>query len=71
MSSLSISAQAPSYFDSTYYNATTAQPMPYAEYSDGLMHISGTTVPNNVHGREYWTTARDDAIRLLGDQSSL
>ena len=58
-----------------YYSAHHPQvyardpnPPPYTEYAQELSYVSRAQVPNNDGG--YWEGTRDEAVRLLGDQSS-
>jgi cohesin loading factor subunit SCC2 len=68
-----MSANPPSYTHPHYYAPTNAayqqmRAQPYGEYDNEIRYLQSAHNPVNDSG--YWTQTRDDAARLLGEQSS-
>jgi cohesin loading factor subunit SCC2 len=75
LSNMTFTAAPPTFMQQGYYSAHHPQvyarepkPPPYTEYAQELSYVSRPQVPNNDGG--YWEGTRDEAVRLLGDQSS-
>ena len=69
LSNMTISAVPPSYIQPSYYTPPGNYgntPMYYAETSQ----LNSATPPQHGPDRTYWDAARNNAVRLLGDQSS-
>ncbi|KAI0034608.1 hypothetical protein K488DRAFT_83792 [Vararia minispora EC-137] len=70
LSSLTVSARAPSYINPGYYThhpSTNAPPPPYSEYAPEMQHLHSHHVPPS-HEDAYWSRTRTDAVGLLGHQ---
>lgn len=72
---MTFTATPPTFMQQGYYSvnhtpvyAREPHPPPYTEYAQELSYISRSQVPTNDGG--YWEGTRNDAVRLLGDQSS-
>ncbi|KAF5374102.1 hypothetical protein D9615_008832 [Tricholomella constricta] len=71
LSSMSLTAQPPSFAQPNYYVQAAEYPQgnppPYTEYAQELSYLASSQAPNDDSG--YWGRTRDDAARLLSDPS--
>ncbi|GLB45503.1 putative sister chromatid cohesion protein [Lyophyllum shimeji] len=72
LSSMTLTAQPPSFVQPNYYvvqgtGYPPGNPPPYTEYAQEISYLGSSQASSNDSG--YWSQTRDDAVRLLGDQS--
>ncbi|KAK2465765.1 hypothetical protein APHAL10511_002309 [Amanita phalloides] len=71
LSNMTFTAAPPTFMQQGYYSVQHAQepnPPPYTEYAQELSYMSAPQVPVNDGG--YWENTRNEAVRLIRNQSS-